>query len=220
MHNLHNSTMPHFQKGATLVVALVLLAAITIIGVSNMQSSSLQMKMVTSTTDRNRAFILAEGALTEAENLLENGFFDNDDLFTDTCTDKCFTRTCADGLCFDGIYQSADSRFDCQVAPNATVNVRVRFWRDDTVIDDNGNSVALAVWDNARYREVSINGVDVKYIYEFLCFVDDGSGSFGSDSLGMDESAGVPLFRITVLAGDDSDLAPVMLQTTYTPSSL
>lgn len=207
MHSLMNIKGVKSQRGATLIVALVLLAAMTILGVSNMQSSSLEMKMVTSAENRNKDFAIAEGALVGVEALIEGGAVTNTDLFSDVCeTDRCFSTACTNGLCFEGAFESADTRYTCSVDPDAGSTQRTTFWRDRDL------------WETAtRYRTITVGSTSVKYIIEFLCFVDNGSGTFGSSALGLDESAGNPLFRVTVLS--DAGLAPVMLQSTYTPSN-
>lgn len=213
---MRNLTPLPFQSGAALIVALVLLAAITVVGMSNMQSSSMEMKMVASAKSRNEAFNLAEGALLAVERRIEAGMgIDSDELATDTCTDRCFTATCSDGRCFDGDYVSTNSRYECEISPNAGTTERVQFWRDDS----------LDVWNNsARHQTVRIKGKDVKFIFEFLCFIDNGNG-FGPAS--PNNMFGDPIFRITALVDEDvintglsasamvNLSSPVMLQSIY-----
>lgn len=52
------------QKGAVLVLALVLLTILTIIGVASMSSSTLEMKVASNTQQKNLAF---QGALSRLE---------------------------------------------------------------------------------------------------------------------------------------------------------
>ena len=56
------------QGGAVLVVALVLLVALTLLGVSTMNSTQLGEKMATNSQRMNHAFHAAETALTQAFN--------------------------------------------------------------------------------------------------------------------------------------------------------
>lgn len=190
----------HRQRGAALLVTLVILAAVTIIGISNMQSTTLEMRMTGSMIDRNEAFAQVEAALNLAESELVNVMaVREEDLYTDVCaTGQCFTSTCTDGLCFHGEWLSTDlfSRLGCDVAPNASTTPRVDFWRDD------------ATWSNTnRHRAFSVHGNEVKVIYEFLCFVETDSAQ---------PTEGKPLFRITAyLEPDSGRRAPVMLQSTY-----
>jgi type IV pilus assembly protein PilX len=55
------------QKGAVLVVSLVLLAVLTMLGVTGMMSTSLEEKMAGNTRDRNVAFQAGETGLRDAE---------------------------------------------------------------------------------------------------------------------------------------------------------
>ncbi len=59
------------QKGAVLVVSLLMLLVLTLLGVNSMNHSSLEEKMTHATLDRNVALQSAEAALREAENYLE-----------------------------------------------------------------------------------------------------------------------------------------------------
>lgn len=57
------SSMAHGQGGAVLVMALVILVVLTILGVSVMNTSSLEALMAGSTQESNRAFQIAESGL-------------------------------------------------------------------------------------------------------------------------------------------------------------
>jgi type IV pilus assembly protein PilX len=59
------------QRGAVLVTAILLLLVLTIIGVTVMQMSRMQERMAGNSRDVNLAFQGAEGALREAENLID-----------------------------------------------------------------------------------------------------------------------------------------------------
>ncbi len=58
------------QRGAVLVISLIILLLMTIIGVSAMQGTTLQEKMAGNLRDGNIAFQAAEAALRDAENYL------------------------------------------------------------------------------------------------------------------------------------------------------
>jgi len=192
------------NRGAALVIALILLAAITVVGLSNIQSSTLQMKMIISAATRVDSFNAhAEAALKNVETLLTDTMnLSENDLTTDACSaGKCFVNDCTDGLCFEGEYTVSDDKIDCQISPDADTTERIEFWSDPT----------LAVWSNSgKHKTITVAGDTVKYIIEFLCFIgrNDGS-SFDVSS----PNNGDPLFRITVF--NDSSLSPVVLQSTY-----
>lgn len=55
------------EKGATLVIALIILLVMSMIGISNMQSSTLQERMAANTKQKTIARVAAESALNKAE---------------------------------------------------------------------------------------------------------------------------------------------------------
>jgi len=69
--NQHRVLSPQRQKGAVLVISLLMLLVLTLLGINSMSSSSLEEKMAHATLDRNVALQSAEAALREAENWLE-----------------------------------------------------------------------------------------------------------------------------------------------------
>lgn len=81
----------HFgQRGATLIVALILLLILTVIGVAGMQDTTLQEKMVGNMRDRNLAFQASESALLGGEKYLQSAvlpaFENSGGLINDTYT--------------------------------------------------------------------------------------------------------------------------------------
>lgn len=60
------------QKGATLIVCMVILVIVTILGVGNIQNVTLEEKMAANLKNRNMAFQAAETALRHAESYLDN----------------------------------------------------------------------------------------------------------------------------------------------------
>ncbi len=64
---MNTGRTPHAQRGAILVVSLLLLLVLTIIGVSSMQGTALEESMSYATRDRTIALQSAEAGLREAE---------------------------------------------------------------------------------------------------------------------------------------------------------
>ena len=62
----------HGQRGAVLIVSLVMLLVVTLIAVSSMQGTILEEKMAGITKDRNLVFQTTESAIREAENYIES----------------------------------------------------------------------------------------------------------------------------------------------------
>ena len=66
-----NMRPPNRERGAVLVVSLIMLLIVTMIAVSSMQGTVMEEKMAGNTRDRNLAFQTAETALREAERYVE-----------------------------------------------------------------------------------------------------------------------------------------------------
>lgn len=74
------------QRGMALLVSLVFLLLLTLIGISSMQSATLQEKMAGSVTLRNTSFQTAEAALRMGENAVQQS---NYSLAACTTTVRC-----------------------------------------------------------------------------------------------------------------------------------
>lgn len=99
----------HLQQGASLVVGLIFLVAVTLLGVIAMKNTVLQERMAGSVRDRSLAFQAAEAALRDAKldllNLRSGGNFCAP---ADGChpnnpiqLESGFTANCALGRCYD-----------------------------------------------------------------------------------------------------------------------
>ena len=96
---LKAAVLPRRQQGVALFISLVLLLVLTIIGVSSVQTTTLELRMARNEHDSLLAFQSAESALRDAENQIEavvstavfdgtNGLYPvaawgNDDVWTD-----------------------------------------------------------------------------------------------------------------------------------------
>ncbi len=94
------------QRGATLVVSLVLLLVMTVIGISSIGNVTFNQKMATSFRDSSSSFQAAEAALAEGEALAESLTATiSEAIVAPGCTGtQCFTATCNNGKCFNGSY--------------------------------------------------------------------------------------------------------------------
>ncbi|VUD47060.1 hypothetical protein TDB9533_00949 [Thalassocella blandensis] len=98
------------QAGATLVVALVILAVMTILGVSTMNSSTLQERMANNARQKLIADSAAESALREAEEWLFNEITNRASItnhFLVTPTQGCYSDRTISGLSVTPIRQLA-----------------------------------------------------------------------------------------------------------------
>ena len=75
------------QRGVALAIALVFLLLLTMIGVTAMQTGTLQERMAGNVRDRNVAFQYAEEALRDAERRLQSGAIDGADGFSEVHED-------------------------------------------------------------------------------------------------------------------------------------
>lgn len=99
------------ERGAALVVGLVFLLVMTLIGVTAMQSTTLQERMAGNTRDRHLAFQASEAALRAGEQwlripanvLLADGHDDLDDPAT---WDGSGGHGTVDGFTSDGLHQA------------------------------------------------------------------------------------------------------------------
>lgn len=205
LHSVRRS--PSRQSGTALVVSLIILAVVTLLGVTGMQSSNTELKLAASQRDRGVAFEAAEAAIAIVEKNLADDPPQREKLFS-TCTGSdCYNTTCQGGICFDGDYLLSYSEYECQVADYAGTSRRINFWSDP----------GLNVWQtDARHQTVKIDSLktDVKYIVEFLCYVPRDEDTPFSHEAGLNNN-GAPLFRITAMAKGNGGRAEVALQSTY-----
>lgn len=84
------------QSGAVLLVSLIFLLLLTVIGLSAIQSSTLQERMAGNTRDINAAFQAAEAGIREAEEFLQSATlpaFDGTDGLYQVCFDTDSTSS-------------------------------------------------------------------------------------------------------------------------------
>lgn len=205
-------TCPSFsrQSGTALIVSLIILAVVTLLGITSMQSSNTELKLAASQRDRGVAFEAAEAALAIVEKNLADNPPLREELYSTCSGAGCYNATCTGGLCFDGSYLVSHREYECEVADYAGSggSRRVNFWSDPN----------LKIWETeGRHQTVQIDNLksDVKYIIEFLCYVDRDKDTIFDP---IDENTwnnGAPLFRITALAEGNGKRASVALQSTY-----
>lgn len=207
----------HSEKGAALVVSLIILAVITLLGIAGMQNSSLELKMVATTKDRSDAFQAAEAALAIVEAKLTSNPPSLKQLSNGCEKEKgCYTQSCIGGLCFKGIYKNGDGKINCQVM-------------DKKIADANFKDSVQEINDKNYYIE-SVNStsgankekIDVKVLQEFMCFVEKYNAGVAVSSEENSERQSidalndnlVPLFRVTAVAQGSANRSTVVLQST------
>lgn len=183
------------QRGATLIIALVLLLVVTIIGVAGMKTTAVEEKMSGSFRDHQLSFESAEQALLEGENFIETTDF----VFAN------YTASCSNGLCFTGAWDSANPNASCNLNSTGT----------DVWVKTSGTNY----WNNSRTVSDVLAGVGQppQYMIEFLCHAPTSTSTTLPPYVagtGWEAQHGL-LFRITALGTGGSNKARVMLQSTY-----
>jgi len=192
------------QKGAVLIFSMVILLIMTLIGTANMQSSGFQQKMASNARARQEAFEVAESTLRFAEEQFLASYNPNksEQVLLFNCSDgnpTCFERTCAGGLCFEGVIDNT-SRPACSVQESTAY------------LDEN-------IWDqDARHKKaVGLLGgrrndylTEPKYIIEFLCYVKKSSTLLCNSN-----NSCAPYFRVTTLVESRGVASRVMLSSTF-----
>jgi type IV pilus assembly protein PilX len=176
------------QEGIVLFMSLVMLLLLTALGVSSIQTTSLQQRMARNANDSNLAFQAAEAALRDGEDLLEglnslNDFGDPED--PDLSTEEG-----------NGYYYEEEPGVD----PN---------WKE--LGDWTGA-------DGFRDSETEITSVSIqpKYIVEHVKTVISDADALNLDNIGQDTGSGrTQIFRVTARGTGGTATAQVMIQGTY-----
>lgn len=187
------------QKGAVLLVALVVLLVMTLAGVGAMRLSITEARTAGAFSERNLMFQAAELGLDAGERFVLNSGFGTSDHTNCSVDDNpnCFNASCTNGLCFDGDY-TPDNQ--CQVGND--------FFQSPDVWNEA---------DNYRTNQFTINGrqVTVRQIVEFRCFAPRNPEVALPDPLPAPPDVfWVAMYRVSALAEQPGG-ARVMLQSTY-----
>ena len=181
---MHHHCHIKAQKGVVLIMSMVILFAMTLIGISSMNTTSLEERIASNNRDRQIAFQAAEAALRQGERDTKNP--------TDTAfTTANYLTDCPDGLCDCG-----DISVGC-----------VTYWVDDVPTK---SDVAWNISSTHRTYSTLLNGVTTpaKYILEFMGYVCPTSASC------TPAAGDPKIFRVTALATGRTNSSKVMLQST------
>lgn len=189
----HNS-LPQQQAGVALFMSLIMLLIITVLGLSSIQTTTLQERMARNARDSNLAFLAAESALKDAEALIET-FNTVEDAF--------------------GIDPKEASPRLCLASPNAGAG---RYHELDYNCQPNWEQVD---WDGDTgfyTSSVTVEGVasQPKYIVEHVKTLSAFEDRLNLTNIGEDLGAGrVQIFRVTAYGTGGTDSARAMIQSTY-----
>lgn len=182
------------QSGVVLFMSLVMLLIITILGLSSVQTTTLQERMARNARDTNLAFQATEAAIKDAETLVEtfNSLVDfGDDPRVNPS--QCYNSpSAADGFYYERGYSCSSNWSSTRLD-----------WSSGT-----GSIEAATAISNVA--------IQPKYIVEHVKTVVADEDRLNLDNIGQDTGSGrAQIFRITVFGTGGTDTAHVMIQSTY-----
>ena len=174
------------QRGAVLVMALLMLFVLTLIGVSSINTTTMEEKMSGNTLNRHLAFQAAESVLREAEKFIETAIIIPSAQFTNT------------GV--NGLYTLGNG-------PSSTEAVDPAWWAANNTVSyaDTQQSIKTQPQYVIEYL-----GSTTQTSPSNINLVGGGSGGGGGNA-----EAPIHLYRITARGTGISDNAVVVLQTHY-----
>ena len=188
MSNNTLQSLPRKQQGVILIMALVILLAMTTIGVSSISTSTLEERMASNFDDRNISFQAAEAALREMERVIQ---------LTKPDTSK-----------FNG---------GCNVKPgycdnsNSTVAIK-DYWNNPAI----WNNAATHITYQASYTGTQPAKIIVEHM-GWTC-PSDQLACYDVDPNRPNAASNDPMiYRITALGYGKSANTRTMLQSTYVP---
>jgi type IV pilus assembly protein PilX len=183
---------PVRQSGMSLFPAMMFLLVLSVLGVSALNSTLMQEKMVANTKDANLAFQAAEAGLRDAES----------DIARNISTNTVFTSACVAGLC------TAPSTW---ASPTSTDISKLIDWSNGGLTRSYGSQTAVSALPDVAAQP--------KYVIERMSpppGLPVGPGS--SVGLGCGAAcvhSGGFAYRLTVLATGARPETKVILQSTY-----
>ena len=194
---LSSMALPANERGTLLVVVLIILLVTTLLGLSAMKATGMEMRMSSNSREQLMLLEAAEYVVAKVTNeIRELGGFSNNSLANDDCGTVCFDENCTGGYCFFGAATGdASSWKSCATGlPVVEPSQEAAVWSDDS-----GRHNKLAVPHTT---------VPAKYVIEFRCY------AAIDDSLAMDDANNTKAYRITALVSSESGRSTVMLRVT------
>jgi type IV pilus assembly protein PilX len=188
-------SLPARQSGMSLFPALMFLLVLAVLGVSALNSTVMQEKMVSNTKDANLAFQAAEAALRDAESDVEK----NKSFWTPTS----FSSACTNGLCVPPSTWPSPSSLDISKAID---------WSNTGLTRTYGSQSAVPLLPNVASQP--------EYVIERIP-PPPGLPATPGSSVGIGCGVACPppangfAYRLTVLATGVRPETRVVLQSTY-----
>ena len=191
------------QRGALILVTLLILVIITVLGMAAVDSTGLEMRMSSNSRLQQQTFEAAEYTLSWVENnLAQTGYFSTPSVTNDvdgnggegSCDTVCFSSACENGYCFNGVYNPASAWDTCTLTPSG--------------VEPYANE-ALWADGSGMHRMLDIQNTDIsaKYFIEFWCY------TAKNPTLPItDVGNQARLYRITTFVVGEDGRARVMLR--------
>ena len=187
--------LPANERGTLLIVVLFILLVTTILGLSAMAATGLEMQMSSNSREQLVVREAAEYVVTQVINEIQaqHGFSKNS-LINYNCDPLCFDENCTGGYCFFGA-ASGDPTSWASCLPGLP-------------LAEPAHTSAVWVDNSGRHNKVVVADpeVSVKYIIEFRCY------AALDDSLAMSDTNNTKVFRITTLVTSKNERSRVMLR--------
>jgi len=186
---------PRRQRGSLMLVTLVILAIVTILGISTMDSTGMEMQMSSNSRTYQEAFEAAEYVLSWVEaNVAAAGYFSTNSLANTTpaCGAVCFSTACTNGYCFNGT--NPNNTTTCKLnAPTTQPYQDATLWSTST-----------------KHRTLSVpnTSITAKYIIEYRCYTSR------DPALPYSAANSARMFRITTYVVGEGGRARIMLRST------
>lgn len=200
--NLHPKAR---QRGATLLIALVMLVVMTLLGLASIRSTSMQERMGANLYDRSLAFQAVESALREAEAriTINTAVTNGAGLY---CPPNGVPPSCA------APGPSATESATESETPSASTTTYIERWKDPATTWASATTWWGSVDDDMKAR-LGGTGRQPQYIIEYMGMSEDGTGC-GQRG---DTSCRGPRYRVTARMPPIDGLPNVVLQTNYRP---
>ncbi|MFZ5506500.1 MAG: pilus assembly PilX family protein [Pseudomonadota bacterium] len=193
------------QRGATLLIALVMLVVMTLLGLASIRSTSMQERMGANLYDRSLAFQAVESALREAEAriTINTAVTNSAGLY---CPPNGVPPSCA------APGPSATESATESETPSASTTTYIERWKDPATTWASATTWWGSVDDDMKAR-LGGTSRQPQYIIEYMGMSEDGTGC-GQRG---DTSCRGPRYRVTARMPPIDGLPNVVLQTNYRP---
>ena len=187
-----DSMHTYSQRGATLVIALIILLIMSLIGISNMQSSTMQERMAANNRQKTVALYAAESALTAAEEWVQDN-----------------VRSVGDLLRFsggDGLYSITDVSSGISAAPLSNHVA-------DVTDPDSWGDFGVSSIGETPIVDINLVSQQPRYVIEYIG-IDKGTAGSDVSELNADthdKPSIAYMFRITAIGwGKDDNIYTVL----------